>query len=462
MNGYMNLFRFYSADRNPAEIENNLTRALAICIEHDPIFAHSFFSKIMKDVHISLEEDPAINLQVGAPSTGVEYDEVNKIYAVSLTNIAKFTQSDYDAADAAPEGKKGSILDMIFQINGNLIICEAKKYQDNCLGQLKRQVNEVQKSIKNGEDIKDKEVVYKAISWGNILSLIEEIDTASADKKSWAKSYSHLLIEHLANHLVATYPDWLEVRKLNQIKWDEAYSDTLLRKRLNVITGLVNKAESDAGNNSSNRGPDWLTFNTGWAEGLEVKGYGVSDTNKEHVINFTCWAGHKKWQSWNLLDKKDALDVISRYKEPIKVRGIEAWIELWPYIRFYYQQRDFPKINIVEGKLDTIFNQGTLNKIAHTWYRKKDKERNWDNIDTAFHLAEIQDLWEDEKGGIEDQIKDKKYPYICVSIATSVSIGFKAKDIAELESAEDGNDQNIIDFFQSVKGKMIGLIEGEE
>ncbi len=462
MNGYMNLFRFYSADRNPAEIENNLTRALAICIEHDPIFAHSFFSKIIKDVPISLEDDPAINLQVGAPSVELEDDDIDKIYAVSLTNIDKFTQPDYDAADAAPEGKKGSILDMIFQINGNLIICEAKKYQDNCLGQLKRQVNEVQKSIKKGEEIKDKDVVYKAISWGNILSLIEEIETANVDKKSWAKSYSHLLIEHLANHLVATYPDWLEVRKLNQIKWNEPYSDTLLRKRLNVITGLVNKVELDAGNNSSNRGPDWLTFNTGWAEGLEVKGHGVSDTNKAHVINFTCWAGHKKWQSWNLLDKKDALDVISRYKKPIKVGGIEAWIELWPYIRFYYQQREFAKMKIKEDKLDTIFSQGTLHEIAHTWYRNKDKKHKWDNIDKVFHPIGLTDKWESDKGGIKDQIKDKKYPYICVSIATSVSIGFKAKDIAELESAEDGKDQNVIDFFQSVKGKIIELIEGKE
>ncbi len=462
MNGYMNLFRFYSADRNSTEIENNLTRALAICIEHDPIFAHSFFSKIIKDVPISLEDDPAINLQVGALSAELEDDDIDKIYAVSLTNIDKFTQPDYDAADAAPEGKKGSILDMIFQINGNLIICEAKKYQDNCLGQLKRQVNEVQKSIKNGEDIKDKEVVYKAISWGNILSLIEEIDTASADKKSWAKSYSHLLIEHLANHLVATYPDWLEVRKLNQIKWDEAYSDTLLRKRLNVITGLVNKAESDAGNNSSNRGPDWLTFNTGWAEGLEVKGYGVSDTNKEHVINFTCWAGHKKWQALALLNKKSNTDFLSLDSKLIEVGNQTAQVKLTPYIRCYYHTQDFPATLIDLKYMEEAFSKKSLYQVAFNRESHKDKAQKWDDIDKEFQSIGLTDKWESYKSGIEDQIKDKKYPYICVSIATSVSIGFKAKDIAELEKAEDGNDQNVIDFFQSVKGKMIELIEGKE
>ena len=49
MNSHLNIFKTYTATDREHQLENDLTRALAICFQEDPLFFH----KILEDMFSS-------------------------------------------------------------------------------------------------------------------------------------------------------------------------------------------------------------------------------------------------------------------------------------------------------------------------------------------------------------------------------------------------------------------------
>lgn len=71
MNPHLNAFRYYSENESVESLENNLSRALAICIKKDPLFLTEFVRNVAShedfltvfDGHVSVN-DFIIDLQL--------------------------------------------------------------------------------------------------------------------------------------------------------------------------------------------------------------------------------------------------------------------------------------------------------------------------------------------------------------------------------------------------------------
>lgn len=460
---HLNIFRFYSESTNKPEIENNLTRALAICVKYDPIFALAFFSEIMEDVLIHNDESPYIDLQSSPEKLEIAYDQIDQIYAISITPNDSYTQECYDKEEA-DNTSSTPILDMVFTINGKLVVCEAKKNQENCLSQLKYQVQCIQDIQSKLNNKKEVSVVYKSLSWRGILYMIEGIIKSDT---SWAKSYSHFLIEDLYSFLVSINPNLLKSKKLDVIQWDVNGADKLLDKRLEVIAGIVNQEEGEAIHK-----PRWMQFNTRWAEKFIVWGSESSKGNNNLTINFGCWSGHTMPQTKCLLENKDSLNFLSFHNENESIMGKNAKVSIEPYIRFYQWQREFHRIPIDIDTAQKLFTDNNQKKIVHSWHRNNEQaQKKWDQISETLNSLDIKEYTKDVKDSIEEQLEGRNHPYVSVTIGFAFLLEFQAREIAKLEKTtnksfagdeEDDKNKEIVAFFQAVRTRMEEIINNNE
>ncbi len=49
MNAHLNVFKTYTKKERTHQLENDLTRALAICLQEDPLFFHEILKLIFED-----------------------------------------------------------------------------------------------------------------------------------------------------------------------------------------------------------------------------------------------------------------------------------------------------------------------------------------------------------------------------------------------------------------------------
>jgi hypothetical protein len=88
MNTHLNLFRTYTKENRQYQLENDLTRALAISLQEDSLFLHEVLNSILEENMMGqLFNDGSnsnnIDIQIQVNNTNIT--EVDQIFAVSLS-----------------------------------------------------------------------------------------------------------------------------------------------------------------------------------------------------------------------------------------------------------------------------------------------------------------------------------------------------------------------------------------
>ncbi len=335
MNSHMNIFRSYSENNNKDIIENNLTRALAICLNHDAVFAFSFFSKILNNLSITPDNLPVSDMQVKTSTLvkggiDVNIEGINKIYPVSITATKACSPDDY--ANAVSHGTDNPQPDLIFRQDDNLIVCEVKTYDgDDCLGQLKNQVERIKEEMDkldkiNGQNTKSELAIedYKSLTWSEIILLLEST-------KELPNFQQHFLVEDFHDLLISSYPSWYPARKLHEIDLEKNVASTLLRKRVAVITSMINlKGKNPEENNKHIKINDY-----GWADRFEILPTLKEQVSESH-ISVKCWPGLLKYQGWELFPAgKKNWGWLSFEGAEIKINDVAGSIHIEPHLVFY-------------------------------------------------------------------------------------------------------------------------------
>jgi len=87
-NQHLNLFRHYAASDDNQILENNLTRALALCLQHDSLFLYAFLAAIMGEgalkgqLHLTHPDD---RLRVDIQQAVHLLPASTQLYAIALT-----------------------------------------------------------------------------------------------------------------------------------------------------------------------------------------------------------------------------------------------------------------------------------------------------------------------------------------------------------------------------------------
>ncbi|MFD1014650.1 hypothetical protein [Winogradskyella rapida] len=139
MNSHLNIFKSYTNKNRTYQLENDLTRALAISLQEDALFFHEVFKEILKGTNFynqlfeSLESESNVNIDIQKKASQIT--DFEHIFAISLSEaeISDFWEQNH-------QRNYDPICDLIIQINNIVLVLEAKRDNVNCTTQLYNQI----------------------------------------------------------------------------------------------------------------------------------------------------------------------------------------------------------------------------------------------------------------------------------------------------------------------------------
>lgn len=175
MNSHLNVFKTYTRENRNYQLENDLTRALAICMQEDALLLHEVLKRILgNDVEFDLmfankeaNNDLKINIQVAAGSV----PDFSTIYAVSLTD---FKMTDVHFWNQNNNTEYDPICDVVITINDKIIVIETKRDASDCTAQLYNQCFNILKAAGKENEIRN---IVKPVdlNWKELMKVVSRV-----------------------------------------------------------------------------------------------------------------------------------------------------------------------------------------------------------------------------------------------------------------------------------------------
>lgn len=177
MNKHLNIYQSYSKDERKFQLENDLTRALAISLQENSLFFHEVIKTILPETIFNsffedLKNETEINISIQKAVENI--GEFQHLYAVSLSEHVMETevfrqQNHHYLYDP--------ICDLIIRINDIVFIFEAKRDNIDCTSQLYNQAyNLLKLNGYEGERITPAEPVTPIdLNWKKLMTIAVKV-----------------------------------------------------------------------------------------------------------------------------------------------------------------------------------------------------------------------------------------------------------------------------------------------
>ena len=380
MNKHLNYFRFYTGiDRNH-QLENDLTRALAITLMENNLFLHEALKEILKeDFKILSNQDLSTSdLSISIQQNTKQLKNYDKVYAVSVSDFPL----DLDNFQNLEAGHiNDEITDMVIQINAVentsnqriTIIFEVKRNSQNTAQQLFDQAISIFRKddeefdfqnfkathLKNsliGVDWNWKKVMttawrvhsFQQFSGGNSKILSDFIDLVRTHNISWLPQFSLNITPASSKHKI--------MERLNDAFREKYGKNRLIASdRLGITLPEIH-----------------------WANELIVGNNRLNDI--EPTITFAIYPGNTKVQGNHIFLRND----FPKIKNEIIVNNELYKIHKSYHIKFtafqsYFTSIDFNENDLIYGK--SIYTKANFLKIVG---RRKRGNDNWQELQMFF------------------------------------------------------------------------------
>lgn len=288
MNKHLNLFRTYAKKERTYQLENDLTRALAICLQEDALFLHEVlksifdgdarYNKLFQDIN-----KPPL-LQISIQKNAESIKDYEHIYAVSLSEaemVNFWGQTRVDEYDP--------ICDLILTINDVCIVIEAKRDGIDCTAQLYNQIfNILRKDNLTLAECQDM-VTDRDLNWKKLMTIavtVSSFEKMGGNKNRFLTDFIQLVRDH--------NPEWLPATPIASLN---PKSCKAIYRRIRIA---VEDFDAARGNLELLTYNDRLgtNFSKGWAD--EVL-YGVCSETGDLVASI--YPGNTKTQGWHIFHK---------------------------------------------------------------------------------------------------------------------------------------------------------------
>lgn len=200
MNSHLNIFNTYAKESRQFQLENDLTRALAICMQENSLFFNEvlmvifsgtdYFNQFFNDLETSNEI--AVTIQHNSANI-IGFDT---IFAVSLSERPMQADQFWNQSHQA---LYDPICDIVIRINQIVIVIEAKRDSVDCTAQLYNQVFNI--CQKNDVPVdKMKETVRPVdLNWPKLMEKaikVRSFETAIGTHNRFLKDFIDLVKKH--------------------------------------------------------------------------------------------------------------------------------------------------------------------------------------------------------------------------------------------------------------------------
>lgn len=437
MNRHLNIFHTYTKVNREQQLENDLTRALAICLQEDTLFLNTILGSILdQQSYDSLFTDSSGETKISIEiQQNVEALAFNKLYAVSITGL-EFSPSHFYNQKTAES--KDHITDLVILVNDIAVIAEIKPGNSDCTWQLAQQSY---KAIESTQII-FADVVPVDLNWKNLMAIavqVSNFNRASGNNSRFLNDFIQFIRGH--NHT------WLPVAQfsslLNSMTKVQSY-----HQRLNAA--LLSIADQHEVLDYSDR--MGLKMNLGWAQEI-VFNFGAYKKS-EAALYFGFWPGNTKGQGTRMfaeIGKKHWVPPSS-----IELLGHSFRVKCDYEIKFCHFNAHVSNLVIDDSKVKP--GKQILSKQTHDKYTGKYDRQYWGNLEKFLDDYLVADFdWREELGWNIHFVNTNR-GYLTLSIGYQIETIVPVSFLQQIDTSQT-DFTNLTALFIEMKNKYQRLFD---
>lgn len=362
MNSHLNIFKSYTNTNRTYQLENDLTRALAISLQEDALFFHEVFKEIVEGTHFynqlfeSLESETNINISIQKKASQLAH--FDHIFAISLSEaeMADFWEQNHHK-------HYDPIYDLVIQMNHILLVFEAKRDHVNGTAQLYNQILNITKTANEPHDFNKEnygEVVTPFdLNWPRLMAIAVKV--ASFEKTMNSQ-----------NRFLA---DFISLVKQHNFRWlpepciaalQPTDKRAILRRIESAIEEVAKTTEISKLTYNDRIG---VEFYKNWAKEI------LFSINDKGNLGISIYPGNTKSQGSSLFEKNQ------RFSEKLLILGEEYKVNYSYHIKLTSFQRYFQGLWFAETDLKKpLYTNANFNKYTG----RKKRGNQWEQLEQLF------------------------------------------------------------------------------
>ena len=241
MNSHLNIFKTYTKLNRTFQLENDLTRALAICFQEDTLFFHEVLKEILNSTNYynqlfeALEGETIVSVDIQKKASSLS--DFEHIFAISLSesNMSDFWGQNYNY-------NYDPICDLAIKINNILLVFEAKRDNVDCTAQLYNQILNIIKANGSHEEFNERNfhklITPFDLNWSKLMSLavkVSSFEKSMSNQNRFLSDFIQLVKNHNFRWLPEPSLSALQANNTSSIKRRiESSVEELIKNNINI------------------------------------------------------------------------------------------------------------------------------------------------------------------------------------------------------------------------------------
>lgn len=362
MNSHLNIFKSYTNTNRTYQLENDLTRALAISLQEDSLFFHEVFKEILKGTNFynqlfeSLESETNVNINIQKKASQIS--NFDHIFAISLSEseISDFWEQNYNK-------NYDPICDLVIQINNIVLVFEAKRDNVNCTAQLYNQILNITNTENEPQDFNREnygEIVTPFdFNWPRLMAIAVKVSSFEKTMNSQNRFLSDF-ISLVKQHNFR----WLPEPSISALQ--PTNKRAILRRFESAIEEVAKTTEISKLNYNDRLG---LEFYRNWAKEI------LFSINDKGNLGISIYPGNTKGQGYSLFENNP------KFSEKLNILGNEYKTKYSYHIKLTSFQKYFQGLWFSETDLKKpLYTKANFNKYTG----RKKRGNQWEQLSSLF------------------------------------------------------------------------------
>lgn len=435
MNKHLNnIFQTYSREERGYQLENDLTRALAICLQEDALFFNEITSGLFKqkdetlfDSNFSSTDGSSlvqIEIQKKISSFEGEFDQVFAV-ALSESQVLDFwSHEDF--------GRHDRICDLTIKINDQLIIIEVKRDGVDCGEQLYNQVYNLFSTLYEGHEEAvlemKKRTLFVDLNWMGLMQQavkVSNIEHSIGSENRFVRDFINLIRTHNFR--------WLPESSYASL--DKGNRSGLRRRMESAVTELCKTGNEKGIKDLAYSTRLGIEFPLPWAQEI------LFDVSKDGDLLISLYPGNTKSQGYSLFANNPV------FAEELELGGNSYQLNQCYHIKFTSFQKYFAGLWFNDSDLKEgapLYTSDNFNK-----YTGRKKRPQWEEVWSLFDDSFMDKYeWKNRDEFNLKSLEESGRSQFDMSFGYELAIHVSYKDLAALD--KDPNDLS----------GLVGLLEG--
>lgn len=362
MNSHLNIFKSYTNTNRTYQLENDLTRALAISLQEDSLFFHEVFKEILKGTNFynqlfeSLESETNVNINIQQRASQIS--NFDHIFAISLSEseIADFWAQSYDR-------NYDPICDLVIQINNIVLVFEAKRDNVNCTAQLYNQILNITKVESEPKDFNEENygeiITAFDFNWPKLMAIAVKVSSFEKTMNSQNRFLSDF-ISLVKQHNFR----WLPEPSISALQ--PTNRNAILRRIESTIEEVAKTTEINKLNYNDRLG---LEFYRNWAKEI------LFNINDKGNLIVSIYPGNTKGQGYSLFENNP------KFSEKLNIIGNEYTTKYSYHVKLTSFQKYFQGLWFSESDLKKLLY---TKENFHKYTGRKKRGNQWEQLASLF------------------------------------------------------------------------------